>query len=66
MEHTNTPPSNEHSGIRLIMEIRHGPTIVDGHFSVDEEIVLNKKDGGLAPGQFNVLKCNRMFGLGCH
>jgi tRNA-specific 2-thiouridylase len=42
------------------MKIRHGPTIVDGVLSVDAHndevgrITLDKKDGGLAPGQFVV------------
>eukprot|EP00979_Chaetoceros_neogracilis_P012819 scaffold3493_cov205-Chaetoceros_neogracile.AAC.2 len=55
---TNSPPSGMHSGVRLTMKIRHGPTIVDGHLSVDVDnvelgkIILDKKDGGLAPGQF--------------
>jgi tRNA U34 2-thiouridine synthase MnmA/TrmU len=38
------------------MKIRHGPTIVNGMISSDDgengKIVLDKKDGGLAPGQF--------------
>jgi tRNA-specific 2-thiouridylase len=57
---TNSPPSGMHSGVRLTMKIRHGPTIVDGHLSVDVDnvelgkIILDKKDGGLAPGQFVV------------
>ena len=57
---TNTPPVDLHSGVRLTMKIRHGPTIVDGVLSVDAyndlvgRITLDKKDGGLAPGQFVV------------
>ena len=57
---TNTPPVYLHSGVRLTMKIRHGPTIVDGVLSVDAHndevgrITLDKKDGGLAPGQFVV------------
>jgi len=66
---TRTPPSlsDLESGVRLSMKIRHGPTIVNGSLQVSNKnpnsvelgiiegkITLDKKDGGLAPGQFVV------------
>mmetsp|Transcript_4518 Transcript_4518/g.5185 ORF Transcript_4518/g.5185 Transcript_4518/m.5185 type:complete len:85 (+) Transcript_4518:265-519(+) len=46
------------------MKIRHGPTIVTGNLRIENaddngnsdigKVVLDKKDGGLAPGQFVV------------
>lgn len=52
-----SPPASLSSGVHLAMKIRHGPSIVSGILtsSKDDEtgkIVLDKKDGGLAPGQF--------------
>ena len=57
---TKSPPSDLLSGSRLTMKIRHGPNIVEGILKIDENsadegrIILDKKDGGLAPGQFVV------------
>jgi tRNA-specific 2-thiouridylase len=41
---------------RLHMKIRHGPTLVEGTLSLTDttngRVMLDKKDGGLAPGQY--------------
>ena len=51
-----SPPDSLSSGVHLSMKIRHGPSIVNGVITSDDEengkIVLDQKDGGLAPGQF--------------
>jgi tRNA-specific 2-thiouridylase len=49
---------NNKMSFRLSMKIRHGPRIVQGTLSLEDEsassgkIVLDAKDGGLAPGQY--------------
>lgn len=51
-----SPPDSLSIGVHLSMKIRHGPTIVNGMITSDNgadgKIILDKKDGGLAPGQF--------------
>jgi tRNA-specific 2-thiouridylase len=41
---------------RFHMKIRHGPTLVEGTLSLADaasgRVVLDRKDGGLAPGQY--------------
>lgn len=58
---TNSPPCDVSSGAYLTMKIRHGPSIVNGTLQIEGEkgadmgkVVLDEKDGGLAPGQFVV------------
>ncbi|KAL7541674.1 hypothetical protein ACHAWF_006996 [Thalassiosira exigua] len=50
---------NKWKEVRMEMKIRHGPTIVKGIVSLEGDgttgnIRLDKKDGGLAPGQYVV------------
>mmetsp|Transcript_1432 Transcript_1432/g.1774 ORF Transcript_1432/g.1774 Transcript_1432/m.1774 type:complete len:842 (+) Transcript_1432:24-2549(+) len=53
--------SSETNEIKFILKIRHGPTLVNGTLRFDSSdntyfdagtIILEEKDGGLAPGQF--------------
>jgi tRNA U34 2-thiouridine synthase MnmA/TrmU len=48
--------TDDSNTMKLTMKIRHGPTIVHGvlHFDTTDTgtIILEEKDGGLAPGQF--------------
>jgi tRNA U34 2-thiouridine synthase MnmA/TrmU len=49
------------------MKIRHGPTLVEGTLSLVDaasgRVVLDRKDGGLAPGQY--VAFYRLGGLQC-
>jgi tRNA-specific 2-thiouridylase len=56
---TNEPPTDNCSAAHLSMKIRHGPTIVKGTIQLQGQgkttvgkVILDEKDGGLAPGQF--------------
>lgn len=55
----SAPLMDANLSTRVSMKIRHGPTIVEGTIQLNDEdnltlgkIVLDGKDGGLAPGQF--------------
>jgi tRNA (5-methylaminomethyl-2-thiouridylate)-methyltransferase len=54
------PASVVHGGGRLVMKIRHGPRLVEGTFTLTDDsgtegdVELDKKDSGLAPGQYVV------------
>lgn len=53
-------PESDGGSLRTTMKIRHGPTLVEGYLRLldadgrgnEGEVVLDTKDGGLAPGQF--------------
>jgi tRNA (5-methylaminomethyl-2-thiouridylate)-methyltransferase len=56
-----TPPASVvNGGGRVVMKIRHGPRLVEGTFTLTDEsgtegdVELDKKDSGLAPGQYVV------------
>lgn len=56
---TDEPPIDYSSEAHLSMKIRHGPTIVTGKIQLHNDsdstvgkVILDEKDGGLAPGQF--------------
>ena len=52
------PAASDDRIFRLSFKIRHGPTLVQGVLKLTEDaggvITLDKKDGGLAPGQYAV------------
>jgi tRNA U34 2-thiouridine synthase MnmA/TrmU len=53
---SGTPPVNG----RVVMKIRHGPRLVEGALTLTDksgttgDVILDTKDGGLAPGQYVV------------
>lgn len=56
---SGSAPKNVEEGTQINMKIRHGPKIVTGSLRMERDsdvgkIVLDQKDGGLAPGQFVV------------
>ena len=58
-EETRGGSGEDWTGARMDMKIRHGPRIVEGTLLLKEDgytgnICLDKKDGGLAPGQYVV------------